>query len=95
MFRLDPWLQICADVSMIFFSFGGAWSMVSGSVVQFRVAGANFSVNEKLERVEEAKEILEDVTTELKREPKSNRRRIQKAEQQLQLAAPPINEVET
>ena len=95
MFRPNHELQICAGLSMVLLSIGGSWSMVSGSVVQFRIAGANFSVNEKLERVEEAKEILEDVTTELKRDPKSNRRRIQKAEQQLQLATPPIDETET
>ncbi|MEO1341486.1 MAG: hypothetical protein AAFV28_10185, partial [Cyanobacteria bacterium J06635_13] len=71
-----------------------AWSMVSGSVVQFRIAGANFSVNRKLERVTEAKEILEDTTTELKRQPGVSRRQIQRIEKQLQSVEPEIEATE-
>jgi len=95
MFEPDPRFQLCAGISMVLLSFGGTWSMITGAVVQFRVAGANFSVNQKLDRVQEATSILEDVTDELSQEPKVNRQKIARAEEQLQLAMPKIEETET
>lgn len=91
MFQPVKELQWCVGASMVFLSLGGAWSMVSGSVVQFRVAGANFSVNQKLEKVEKIKQSLENTTTELKQQPGVSRRQIQRIEQQLQSVEPEID----
>ena len=94
MFRPTYELQLCAGASMVLLSCGGAWSMVSGAVVQFRVAGANFSVNQKLEQVESITEVLEQTTTQLKQEPKVNHQRLREVELQLQAIEPEITKTE-
>ena len=95
MFRPTYELQLCAGVSMILLSGGGAWSMVSGAFVQFRVAGANFSVNQKLEQVESIAQTLGETTTQLKQEPKVNRLRLREVELQLQAIEPAILQAES
>ena len=54
--------------------------MMTGSIVKFQVAGANFSVNEKLKQVENVAEILEQTTNQLKFQPEISRLKLKAPE---------------
>ena len=58
--------------------------MIVGSVVKISVAGANFSVNERLEKTKEITEALTQTTDALKNEPGVSRLKINAIEQELE-----------
>lgn len=63
---MTKFAQNCGGASFIILSVGATWSMVSGAVVRGSVAGANFSVNEKLQRVDKIARELEESAEQLR-----------------------------
>lgn len=77
-------LQLCIGGSMLLVSIGICCALLSGSVVRLNVAGANLSVNQKLEQVEKIKESLQQSTQELRQEPSVSKLKIEAIERELE-----------
>ena len=84
MFQPSDNLQNMVGVSLIIVSIGGAWAAISGAVVKGKIAGATFSVNDKLEVVEEVSEDAINTVRELKEDSAVPRSKIESWELQLQ-----------
>lgn len=95
MFSPTQTLQACIGIASIILSIGGTWSMISGSIVKFEVAGANFSVNEKLEKVEKVAKELENTTNQLRNEPGVSPIKLEALEAELKQTKSEIESTET
>ena len=95
MFRPTERLQSCLGVSLVILSIGGTWSMMSGSIVKFQIAGANFSVNEKLKVIEKVTEELSETTTELRNQPGVSPLKLKAIEAELEQTQSDIDEAES
>ena len=84
MFEPTQVLQGCVGISLVTLSFGGTWSMIQGSVVKGSIAGTTFSVNERLERVEEIEERIEDATAKIIYDPQPSKKEIEAYRQELE-----------
>lgn len=89
--RLTAELQFCLGISSIILSLGSAWSLGTGGWVKISVAGANISVNQKLEAVEKITADLTDTATQLKAEPGVSSLKIEAIEQELATVNSSIN----
>ena len=83
MFKPTDRLQACVGTSIVLVSIGVCISLITGSVVDFSVAGAKLSVNRKLERVEKITEALEQSTEQLKQEPSVSKVKLEVIEQDI------------
>lgn len=81
---MTPFAQNCGGASAVILAVGATWSMISGAVVRGSVAGANFSVNEKLQRVDRIARELNESAEQLKLEPGVSPLKIQAIETELQ-----------
>lgn len=95
MFNMTERLQTCIGYSLIILSIGGTWSMMTGSIVKFQVAGANFSVNEKLKQVENVAMDLEQTTLQLKDEPGVSRLKLRAIEREIEQVQSEIETTES
>jgi hypothetical protein len=94
MFRPTAQLQLCFGLSSIVLSFGCCWSLISGAWVKVSIAGANISVNQKLEKVEKIATDLTDTATQLKSEPSVSPLKLKAIEQELRQVESEINRAE-
>ena len=69
MFRPSYTLQNLLGLAAIIMSFGVSGSLLMGAVVNFNVAGANISINRKLQKAEEVIEKAENTVEQLETEP--------------------------
>lgn len=93
-FQPSQTLQFLIGLSFSLLSFGGMWSMIRGSNFKVQVAGANLSVNQRLEDVEKIKESLDDTVTQLKAEPTVSSIKIEAYEKELEKAETEILDTE-
>ena len=92
---ITSFCQNCGGISAIVLAFGATWSMISGAVVKGSVAGANFSVNEKLQQIENVANDLEQTTFQLRQEPGVSRLKLRAIERDLAQAKDEIDITES
>jgi len=86
MWKPNETLQTCLGISCILLSFGASWGMVTGAVVKMKVAGADFSINEKAQAVSEALNYAEDAIDVTKPATRVNRHKLRQAQLKLEEA---------
>lgn len=95
MFRPTPFSQNCGGLAALILACSASWSMVSGAIVKGSIAGANFSVNEKLKVIEKVTEELSETTSQLKNEPGVSSLKLHAIERELEQTKSDINEAES
>lgn len=94
MFQPTEKLQSRIGDSLLVATTAIAISLLTGAVIDFSIAGANLSVNRKLQQVEKVKEKVENTVVELKNEPSVSRLKIQGLEAELEQAEVIVDDTE-